>query len=94
MSLSYVDEYDYDYKIAGFSVFRKLDRITFNRSYYDTATFLSDVGGLECIIILISALLIKKATEFKTRVDLMPQMFYFKKDTKPEVAIQYSELKT
>jgi hypothetical protein len=58
LNLSYLDNFKTNYKIAGFSVFRKFDSIVFSRATYDILAFLGDVGGLEGIVLLLGGALI------------------------------------
>jgi hypothetical protein len=64
LGLSYTDDFYGNYKIAGLSVFRDLDKITYDRSVYDFAAFMSDVGGIDSIFWLLGALCIGGATMF------------------------------
>ena len=82
MDLSYSDEFPQNYKIAGFSVFRHLDSIVYNRQTYDFLACLGDIGGLEGITLLIGGALIGSITEFLATVYLMPHIFYYRKNEK------------
>jgi hypothetical protein len=53
LGLSYSDNWNSYYKIAGFTVYRNLDNTIITRSVYDSLNFLGDVGGLEAILGLI-----------------------------------------
>ena len=44
--MSYSDDFEGYYKIAGFTVYRNLDYTVINRSVYDVLNFFGDVGGL------------------------------------------------
>ena len=55
LGLSYSDDFDGYYKIAGFTVFRNLNYSVATRSTYDILNFLGDVGGLEGILMLIGS---------------------------------------
>jgi hypothetical protein len=46
LGLSYSDDFNGYYKIAGFTVFRNLNYTVVTRSVYDVLNFLGDVGGL------------------------------------------------
>ena len=50
LGLSYSDDWNSYYKIAGFTVYRNLDYTVITRSVYDVLNFLGDVGGLEGIL--------------------------------------------
>ena len=58
MEKSYQDEFPHYYKIAGFSIFRNLDRVRYDRSTYDILACLGDIGGLEGILLLMASALI------------------------------------
>ena len=80
LGLSYVDDWESAYKIAGFSVFRHFDKIVFGRATYDILAFLGDVGGLEGIVLLICGVFISNITGFHLTVFMMPSMFYYRKN--------------
>jgi hypothetical protein len=46
LGLSYSDDFEGYYKIAGFTVFRNLHLTVINREVYDVLNFLGDIGGL------------------------------------------------
>ena len=46
LSMSYSDDFDDYYKIAGFTVFRSLSHTYIARTTYDVLNFLGDIGGL------------------------------------------------
>jgi hypothetical protein len=50
LGLSYSDNFEGYYKIAGFTVFRSMNYVKVTRSVYDVLNFLGDVGGLEGIL--------------------------------------------
>ena len=52
LGLSYSDDFEGYYKIAGFTVFRNLNYKVISRSVYDVLNFLGDVGGLEGILVM------------------------------------------
>ena len=56
LSLSYQDDFEGLYKIAGISITRNLDYTRINRTFYDFLNFLGDVGGLDAILVLIGAM--------------------------------------
>jgi hypothetical protein len=65
LGLSYVDNFEGGrYKIAGFTIFRSLNKTVTHRSTYDLLAFLGDVGGLEAIIIVLGGAMIGKFTSF------------------------------
>jgi len=51
LGLSYSDNFEGYYKIAGFTVFRNLNYTVVTRSVYDMLNFLGDIGGLEGILV-------------------------------------------
>jgi hypothetical protein len=64
LGLSYSDNFEGYYKIAGFSVNRNLNKQVIQRSVYDFLNFLGDVGGLDGIMLLLGALLVSFVTGF------------------------------
>lgn len=76
LKLSYADEWDIRYKIAGMSVFRDVNEIMINRSTYDTLAFLGDVGGLEGILLIIGWILVHKFADFSMIGYIMPLLFH------------------
>ena len=46
LGLSYSDDFEGYYKIAGFTLFRNSDRLKIQRDAYDFVTWIGDVGGL------------------------------------------------
>lgn len=52
LGLSYSDDFDDYYKIAGFTIFRDLNQVVVTRSIYDALTWLGEIGGLESILML------------------------------------------
>jgi hypothetical protein len=53
LQLSYESNYPELYKIAGFSIFRDLDKVILERSTYDFLNFLGDVGGLDGVLVIV-----------------------------------------
>jgi hypothetical protein len=92
LSLSYIDDWDTTYKIAGFSVFRHFDRMIYGRATYDFLAFLGDVGGLEGILILFGGAVISYYTGFATTVFMMPYLFYYRQFAQPEEIQRYENL--
>lgn len=93
LGLSYSDDFQTEYKIAGFSVFRNFDRIVFGRATYDFLAFLGDVGGLEGITLLIGGSMISRYTSFLLTVTMMPYIFYFRKNALPLEIEKHSSLR-
>jgi hypothetical protein len=60
LGLSYSDNFDAYYKIAGFTVVANPDKIIIERSVYDFLNLLRDVGGLNGILVIIGSFLISK----------------------------------
>ena len=78
LELSYIDQFPQNYKIAGFSIIRNLDSVHYDRETYDLLACISDIGGLECAILLIGALIMKQFTGFLATVYYMPYIFYYR----------------
>lgn len=75
LTLSYSDDFEKDYKIAGLTIFAHFDHGVISRSTYDTLAFLGDVGGLEGILVLIGGMLISPITSFLLTFILMPFLY-------------------
>jgi hypothetical protein len=58
LSLSYSDDFEGYYKIAGFSVIRNLAKTHIHRKVYDFLNFVGDVGGLDTIMVILGALIV------------------------------------
>jgi hypothetical protein len=58
LQLSYADDFEATYKIAGMTIFRELDLEITKRTTYDFLSFLGDVGGLDGILIIVGYLMI------------------------------------
>lgn len=76
LGLSYSDDFQGYYKIAGFTVFRNLDFTVVTRSVYDALNFLGDVGGLEGILTQIGGVLVSWAASFVGTGYFMSSLFY------------------
>jgi len=74
--LSYSDDFEGYYKIAGFTVFRNLNYIKVTRSVYDVLNFLGDVGGLEGILAQFGGLFVNSSASFVGLGYFMSQLFY------------------
>jgi hypothetical protein len=67
--LSYQDDFEAGtQKIAGFSIYRSLNKTVIQRSTYDLLAFLGDVGGLEAIIMIIGGAIASKLTSFSVNL--------------------------
>jgi hypothetical protein len=53
LALSFEDYYPTRYKVAGYSIFRALNREILERQTYDFLNFLGDVGGLDGVLIIV-----------------------------------------
>ena len=58
LQMSYADDFEATYKIAGMTIFRELDLEVTKRTTYDFLSFLGDVGGLDGILIIVGYLMI------------------------------------
>jgi len=79
LGLSYSDDFEGYYKIAGFTVFRSLDTKVITRSVYDILNFLGDVGGLEGILLLIGGAMVGTFSGFAGTNLFMTKAFYTRK---------------
>ena len=84
MGISYENVFPSYYKIAGFSVFRHLDRVVIQRETYDILALFGDIGGLEAITLVIGGAFISRITDFLATVYLMPYLFYYRKNETAE----------
>ena len=89
LSLSYIDQFPHNYKIAGFSIFRNLDSVQYNRSTYDLLACIGDIGGLEGAVLLFGGYLMKWFSSFLATVYFMPHIFYYRTNAQPEEVVQY-----
>lgn len=76
LGLSYSDNFEGYYKIAGFTIFRDLNRVVISRSVYDVLNFLGDIGGLSGILGSIGDLLVARFANFMGVGYFMQQLFY------------------
>lgn len=76
LGLSYSDDFEGYYKIAGFTVFRNMNYTVITRSVYDALNFLGDVGGLEGILTQIGGWLVSWAASFVGTGYFMTSLFY------------------
>ena len=60
MGLSYSDNFEEYYKIAGFTVAVNVHKIVIERTVYDFLNFLGDCGGLDKILMFFSTLTLSK----------------------------------
>lgn len=89
LSLSYSDNINSYYKIAGFTVFRNFNYLSISRSTYDILAFLGDVGGLEGILILIGGFVIARLTSFLVVFLYIPYL-YFTRTTSDDSSVTKS----
>lgn len=64
------------YKIAGLTVFRDLNEVIIGRSTYDLLAFLSDVGGLEGILLIIFGFCVSRSADFNAIAYFMPLLLH------------------
>jgi len=76
LGLSYSDDFEGYYKIAGFTVFNNMNYTVVTRSVYDVLNFLGDVGGLEGILTQIGGFLVSWAASFVGTGYFMTSLFY------------------
>jgi len=91
--MSYSNDFDEGYKIAGFSVLRHFDKMIYGRQTYDILACLGDVGGLEGIILLIGGALIGPISAFMVTVFMAPQLFYYRKNNRSQDVTLFRDLK-
>lgn len=82
LGLSYSDNFNGYYKIAGFTVVANQNKITVERSVYDFLNFLRDVGGLNGILVIFGSFLISKIANQVTGAYFLSSMF---KQTKADI---------
>jgi hypothetical protein len=75
LGLSYSDDFNGYYKIAGFTVFRNLNYTVVTRSVYDVLNFLGDVGGLLGILVDMGRVFVSSAASFMGVAYFMSQLF-------------------
>ena len=81
LGLSYQDDFDgidppFPYKIAGFSIFRNMNKTIYARSAYNFLTLVGDSGGFVDGLLLICGLVIAKWNRFRAMVFFMQEAFY------------------
>jgi hypothetical protein len=77
--LSYVNDFPgNNWKIAGFSLFRDLDRTLYQRSTYDLLDFFGDIGGIVKSVLLLGGLLIKPIVEMLARKSMLSTLYYYR----------------
>jgi hypothetical protein len=86
--LSYVNDFSgNNYKIAGFSVFRDLDRTLYQRSTYDLLDFFGDIGGIVKSVLLLGGLLIKPIVGMLGTMSMLSTLYYYR-DNKETGSVQ------
>ena len=78
LGLSYSDDFEGYYKIAGFTVFHSLNKTYLTRTTYDFLNFLGDVGGLEGILLIIGGIIMPYISSFVSMGFFMSNTFYTK----------------
>lgn len=76
LGLSYQDDFNANYKIAGFSVMRNLHYTVITRTTYDILNCIGDIGGLESVLLIIGSMLISKFSNFASVAFFMRHIFY------------------
>ena len=76
LGLSYSDDFNGYYKIAGFTIFRNMDRTIITRSVYGALNFLGDVYILLGILTLFGGFLVSLAASFVGTGYFMKSLFY------------------
>jgi hypothetical protein len=76
LDLSYQDDFNTNYKIAGFSVFRNLHKTTYSRALYTLLDLVGDCGGFLDGWLVIGTLLCAWFSKYKASVYFMQKAFY------------------
>jgi hypothetical protein len=76
LELSYQDDFNTNYKIAGFSVFRNAHFTTITRSTYDVLGLIGDLGGFFDGWLFLGAIMLGWFAKFQSVAFFMQQVFY------------------
>jgi hypothetical protein len=76
LDLSYQDDFNANYKIAGFSVFRNLQKTNYSRSSYNLLGLIGEWGGFFEGGLVILGIIISPFSKFKAAVFFMQEAFY------------------
>lgn len=85
------DFYPTFYKIAGYSVFRDLNRVHMKRTTYDFLNFLGDVGGLDGFLVIVFYYLTAYAQEWNLSSYFSAEMFKKRTKPRPEATLDLEE---
>lgn len=96
--MSYSDDFNDYYKIAGFTVYRSLSHTYIARTTYDILNFLGDIGGLSGLLASVGSLLVGGACAFAVNAFYLSTLFHFRPRDSPgdlpdELAITEEGLK-
>jgi hypothetical protein len=80
LALSYSDDFEGYYKIAGFTLFRNEDRIKISRETYDFLTMIGDVGGLFDGLYLIGLMIINLLIVRKWNITAYMMQYLYKSE--------------
>jgi hypothetical protein len=94
LSLSYDDNFDERYKIAGLTVFRSFDVEMISRNTYDFLSLLGDVGGLDAVLIIVGFLMINWFQQIAQNCYFMSFLYFYRKEPAKTFDIDSPNLKS